>query len=101
MFISIAQVIEGYPLNYEIQRDDAPKSKNLCGSSKAFDEDSAVYFAHQKGLYSFLVRIVLLTTLVNSEPLRARDMSVFLSHRDATDLYGSLHPHVSKKCGTR
>ncbi|MBF1994700.1 NAD-dependent epimerase/dehydratase family protein [Serratia symbiotica] len=86
VFASSAQVVEGYPLDYQIRPDDVPKPKNLYGASKAFGEGIAAYFAHQEGLSSLSVRIALLTTLADGEPLSARDMSVFLSHRDATDL---------------
>ncbi|USS95950.1 NAD(P)-dependent oxidoreductase [Serratia symbiotica] len=86
VFASSAQVVEGYPLDYQIRPDDVLKSKNLYGASKAFGEGIAAYFAHQEGLSTLSVRIALLTTLADGEPLSARDMSVFLSHRDATDL---------------
>lgn len=86
VFASSAQVVEGYLLDYQIRPDDALKSKNLYGASKAFGEGLAAYFAHQERLSSLPVRISRFTTLEHGEQLSARDMSIFLSHRDATDL---------------
>ena len=54
--------------------------------SKAFGEGIAAYFAHQEGLSALSVRIANFTTLSRGEQLSARDMSAFLSHRDAADL---------------
>jgi nucleoside-diphosphate-sugar epimerase len=78
--------VEGYPLDYQIRPDDAPKPKNLYGASKAFGEGIAAYFAHQEGLSALSVRIANFTTLSPGDRLSARDMSAFLSHRDAADL---------------
>ena len=86
VFASSAQAVEGYPLDYQIRPDDAPKPKNLYGASKAFGEGIAAYFAHQEGLSALSVRIANFTTLSPGDRLSARDMSSFLSHRDATDL---------------
>ncbi|CAI1119940.1 Cholesterol dehydrogenase [Serratia liquefaciens] len=86
VFASSAQAVEGYPLDYQIRPQDAPKPKNLYGVSKAFGEGIAAYFAHQEGLSSLSVRIANFTTLERGEQLSARDMSAFLSHRDAADL---------------
>lgn len=86
VFASSAQAVEGYPLDYQIRPEDAPKPKNLYGVSKAFGEGIAAYFAHQEGLSALSVRIANFTTLEAGEQLSARDMSAFLSHRDAADL---------------
>lgn len=86
VFASSAQVVEGYPLDYQIRPEDAPKPKSLYGASKAFGEGIAAYFAHQEGLSAVAVRIANFTTLAAGEQLSARDMSAFLSHRDAADL---------------
>ena len=86
VFASSAQAVEGYPLDYQIRPDDAPKPKNLYGASKAFGEGIAAYFAHQEGLSALSVRIANFTTLSPGDRLSARDMSAFLSHRDAADL---------------
>jgi len=86
VFANSAQAVEGYPLDYQIRPEDAPKPKNLYGVSKAFGEGIAAYFAHQEGLSALSVRIANFTTLEAGEQLSARDMSAFLSHRDAADL---------------
>ncbi|HEI8868110.1 NAD(P)-dependent oxidoreductase [Serratia sp. AKBS12] len=86
VFASSAQAVEGYPLDYQVRPDDAPRPKNLYGVSKAFGEGIAAYFAHQEGLSALSVRIANFTTLCADRQLSARDMSAFLSHRDAADL---------------
>lgn len=86
VFASCAQVVEGYPLDYQVRPADAPKPKNLYGLSKAFGEGIAAYFAHQEGLSALSVRIANLTTLATNQRISARDMSAFLSHRDAVNL---------------
>ena len=63
VFASSAQAVEGYPLDYQIRPDDAPKPKNLYGASKAFGEGIAAYFAHQEGLSALSVRIANFTSL--------------------------------------
>ena len=86
VFASSAQAVEGYPLDYQVRPEDAPRPKNMYGASKAFGEGIAAYFAYQEGLSALSVRIANFTTLEAGQQLSARDMSAFLSHRDATDL---------------
>ncbi len=86
VFASSAQAVEGYPLDYQVRPEDAPKPKNMYGASKAFGEGIAAYFAHQEGLSALSVRIANFTTLAAGQQISARDMSAFLSHRDAADL---------------
>lgn len=86
VFASSAQAVEGYPLDYQVHPEDAPKPKNMYGASKAFGEGIAAYFAHQEGLSALSVRIANFTTLEAGQQISARDMSAFLSHRDAADL---------------
>lgn len=86
VFASSAQAVEGYPLDYQVRPDDAPKPKNMYGASKAFGEGIAAYFAHQEGLSALSVRLANFTTLEAGQQISARDMSAFLSHRDAADL---------------
>lgn len=86
VYASCAQVVEGYPLDYQVRPADAPKPKNLYGISKAFGEGIAAYFAYQEGLSSLSVRIANFTTLTANRQISARDMSTFLSHRDAVNL---------------
>lgn len=86
VFASSAQAIDGYPLDYQVRPDDVPKPKNMYGVSKAFGENIAAYFANQEGLSVISVRIANLTTLATGQQISAREMSAFLSHRDAADL---------------
>lgn len=86
VFASCAQAVEGYPLSYQVRTGDAPRPKNMYGASKAFGEGIAAYFAYQEGLSALSVRIANCTTLEDGKQITARDMSTFLSHRDAADL---------------
>ncbi|MEB6334596.1 NAD-dependent epimerase/dehydratase family protein [Serratia rhizosphaerae] len=86
VFASSAQAVEGYPLDYQVRPDDAPRPKNLYGASKAFGEGIAAYFAYQEGLSALSVRLANFCTLEPGQQVSARDMSAFLSHRDAADL---------------
>ncbi|WON76871.1 NAD(P)-dependent oxidoreductase [Serratia sp. UGAL515B_01] len=86
VFASCAQAVEGYPLSYEIRPEDAPRPKNMYGASKAFGEGIAAYFAYQEGLSALSVRIANFAALDAGKQITARDMSAFLSHRDAADL---------------
>lgn len=86
VFASSSQAVEGYPLDYQVRPEDAPKPKNLYGASKAFGEGIAAYFAYQEGLSALSVRIANFATLETDQQFSARDMSAFLSHRDAVNL---------------
>lgn len=86
VFASSAQAVEGYPLDYQVRPDDAPRPKNLYGASKAFGEGIAAYFAHQEGLSALSVRLANFCALEAGRQISARAMSAFLSHRDAADL---------------
>ncbi|BBI92856.1 putative NAD dependent epimerase/dehydratase [Serratia symbiotica str. Tucson] len=93
VFASSAQVVEGYPLDYQIRPDDVPKPKNLYGASKAFGEGIAAYFAHQEGLSSLSVRIALLTTLADGEPLSASRYECLSQPPRCHRSVGTLHPY--------
>ncbi|WP_127958730.1 NAD-dependent epimerase/dehydratase family protein [Serratia microhaemolytica] len=89
VFASSAHAVAGYPVGYQVRPEDAPRPKNIYGASKAFGEGLAAYFAYQEGLSTLAVRIANLATLQSEPPKRhmsAREMSAFLSHRDAADL---------------
>lgn len=86
VFASSSLAVEGYPLNYQVRPEDAPRPKNMYGASKAFGEGIAAYFAYQEGLSALSVRIANCTTLEKGQQISARDLSTFLSHRDAADL---------------
>lgn len=86
VFASSAQAVEGYPLDYQVRPGNAPRPKNLYGVSKAFGEGIAAYFAHQEKLSALSVRIANFTTMTTEHTPSAREMSAYLSHRDAVDL---------------
>lgn len=86
VFASSLQVVAGYPLDYQVRPNDAPKPKNMYGASKAFGEGIAAYFAHQEGLSALSVRLANFSKLTMPQQMSARDLSAFLSHRDAADL---------------
>lgn len=86
VFASSMHAVEGYPLDYQVRPQDGPRPKNMYGISKAIGEGIAAYFAHQEGLSALSVRMANCSRLTEGRQLSARDMSVFLSHRDAADL---------------
>lgn len=86
VFASSMHAVEGYPLNYQVRPQDVPKPKSIYGISKAIGEGIATYFSHYEGLSALSVRIANCTRLPVDRQLSARDMSVFLSYRDAADL---------------
>ena len=99
VFASSAQAVEGYPLDYQIRPDDAPKPKNLYGASKAFGEGIAAYFAHQEGLSALSVRIANFTSLSPGDRLSARDMSAFSAIATPPICWSAAF--VSKGCNMR
>lgn len=86
VFASSAQAVEGYPLDYQVRPEDTPRPKNFYGLSKALGESIAAYYAHQQRLSAVAVRFANFTTLAADKRPSARDMSAYLSHRDAADL---------------
>jgi len=54
--------------------------------TKCFGEALGSYFATQEGLSVIVVRIANFTTFVKGERHSPRDVSAFLSHRDAVQL---------------
>lgn len=86
VFASSAQTVEGYPEDRQVSVRDPIRPKNLYGVTKCFGEALGSYFATQEGLSVIAVRIANFTEFSAGEEHSARDVSAFLSHRDAVQL---------------
>ena len=86
VFASSAQTVDGYPEDRQISVRDPIRPKNLYGVTKCFGEALGSYFATQEGLSVIAVRIANFTEFSAGEEHSARDVSAFLSHRDAVQL---------------
>lgn len=86
VFASSAQTIEGYPIDRQVSVSDPVRPKNLYGVTKCFGEALGSYFATEEGLSVIAIRIANFATFVRGEQHSARDVSAFLSHRDAVQL---------------
>lgn len=86
VFASSAQTVEGYPEDRQVSVSDPIRPKNLYGVTKCFGEALGSYFATQENLSVIAVRIANFTELSVGEQYSARDVSAFLSHRDAVQL---------------
>ncbi|MCC7633628.1 NAD-dependent epimerase/dehydratase family protein [Stenotrophomonas rhizophila] len=86
VFASSAQTIEGYPEDRQVSVDDPVRPKNIYGVTKCFGEALGSYFASQEGLSVIAVRIANFASFTRGESHSARDVSAFLSHRDAVQL---------------
>jgi nucleoside-diphosphate-sugar epimerase len=86
VFASSAQTVEGYPEDRQISVHDPVRPKNLYGVTKCFGEALASYFASQEGLSAIAVRIANFAEFSKGERHSPRDISAFLSHRDAVQL---------------
>lgn len=86
VFASSAQAIEAYPLERQVGTNDPVRPKNLYGVSKCFGEALASYYADIEGLSAIAVRIANYNSFVRGEQHSARDISAYLSRRDAVQL---------------
>lgn len=86
VFASSAQTVEGYPEDRQISVRDPLRPKNLYGVTKCFGEALASYFATQEGLSAIAVRIANFAEFSKGEYHSPRDISAFLSPRDAVQL---------------
>lgn len=86
VFASSAQAVEGYPIDRQVMMDTPVRPRNLYGVTKCFGEALASYFAHVEGLSSIAVRIGNYADFERGQEHTARDMSAFLSRRDAVQL---------------
>lgn len=83
---SSAQVIEAYPVDVQVSKTMPVRPKNLYGVSKCFVEALASYYATEQGLSAIAVRIGAFESLESHNLMTARDLSAFLSPRDACHL---------------
>ncbi|MET3901206.1 NAD+ dependent glucose-6-phosphate dehydrogenase [Devosia sp. UYZn731] len=83
---SSAQTVEAYPTDQQISVRDPIMPKNLYGVTKCFGEALGSYFATQENMSVIAVRIANFTELLRGENYSVRDVSAFLSHRDAVQL---------------
>ena len=86
VFASSAQTVEGYPDDRQVSVRDPIRPKNLYGVTKCFGEALGSYFATQEGLSVIAIRFANFTEFSAGEEHSARDVSAFLSHRDAVQL---------------
>lgn len=83
---SSAQVIEAYPVDVQVDQTTPVRPKNFYGVSKCFVESLASYYATERGLSAIAVRIGAFEFPENHNLTTARDLSAFLSPRDACHL---------------
>ncbi len=87
IFASSIQVIEGYPLDVQVQVDAPIKPMNMYAVCKAFGEATAHYFAYAEGLSSIAIRVGGYEGNRSDWPTRdGRALSAFLSKRDLSHL---------------
>ena len=86
IFASSAQVVSGYPLDVQVRSNMPVRPKNLYGTSKAFGEALAAYFAYQEGLEAISVRIGAFEYAQDWKVLSGRDLSAWASPHDICSL---------------
>ncbi len=86
VFASSAQTIEGYPVDRQIVPGMAVAPANLYGVTKCFGEALCSYYATQKGMSCVALRIGAFEPIEGNKLANARDLSAWLSHRDAVHL---------------
>ncbi len=86
VFASSAQTIEGYPVDRQIVPGMAVAPANLYGVTKCYGEALCSYYATQKGMSCVALRIGAFEPVEGHELANARDLSAWLSHRDAVQL---------------
>ncbi len=86
VFASSAQTIEGYPVDRQVVPGMAVAPANLYGASKCYGEALCSLYATQHGMSCVALRIGAFEP-VDGPPLETmRDLSAWLSYRDATHL---------------
>lgn len=86
VFASSAQTIEGYPVDRQIVPGMAVAPANLYGVSKCYGEALCSLYATRHGMSCISLRIGAFEP-ADGPPLETlRDLSAWLSHRDATHL---------------
>ena len=86
VYASSAQTIEGYPIDRQVGPGMAVAPANLYGVSKCYGEALCAYYATQHGMSCVSLRIGAFEP-ADGPPLETmRDLSAWLSPRDATHL---------------
>lgn len=86
VFASSAQTIEGYPVDRQIVTGMAVAPANLYGVSKCYGEALCSFYSTRYGMSCVSLRIGAFEP-ADGPPLETkRDLSAWLSHRDATHL---------------
>lgn len=86
VFASSAQTIEGYPVDRQIIPGMAVAPANLYGVTKCYGEALCSYYATQKGMSCVALRIGAFEPAEGHTLANARDLSAWLSPRDAVHL---------------
>ena len=86
VFASSAQTIEGYPVDRQIVSGMAVAPANLYGVTKCYGEALCSYYATQKGMSCVALRIGAFEPVEDHALTNARDLSAWLSPRDAVHL---------------
>lgn len=86
VFASSAQTIEGYPVDRQITPGMQVMPANLYGVSKCYGEALCGYYAAKRGLSTIALRIGAFEFPDRHELTNARDLSAWLSPRDAVQL---------------
>ena len=86
VFASSAQTIEGYPVDRQIVPGMAVAPANLYGVTKCYGEALCSYYATQKGMSCVALRIGAFEPVEGHALANARDLSAWLSPRDAVHL---------------
>lgn len=86
VFARSAQTIEGYPVDRQIVPGMSVAPANLYGVTKCYGEALCSYYATQKGMSCVALRIGAFEPVEGHELANARDLSAWLSYRDAVHL---------------
>ncbi|MCU1748331.1 NAD-dependent epimerase/dehydratase family protein [Pseudomonas sp. 6D_7.1_Bac1] len=86
VFASSAQTIEGYPVDRQITPGMPVMPANLYGVSKCYGEALCAFYAAKRGLSTIALRIGAFEFPDRHELTNARDLSAWLSPRDAVQL---------------
>lgn len=86
IFASSAQTIEGYPVDRQITSGMQVMPANLYGVSKCYGEALCAFYAAKYNLSTIALRIGAFEFAQRHELTNARDLSAWLSPRDAVQL---------------
>jgi len=86
VFASSAQTIEGYPVDRQITPGMQVMPANLYGVSKCYGEALCAFYAAKRNLSTIAIRIGAFEFPDRHELTNARDLSAWLSPRDAVQL---------------